>query len=51
MSDLNPSTRALYVISVAAEIVATHWGGTGGRLSQLTERIHHDHEVGTLSPP
>jgi xanthine dehydrogenase accessory factor len=45
--DLGARTPEETAISIAAEIVATHWGGAGGRLSELTERIHHDSDRAT----
>jgi xanthine dehydrogenase accessory factor len=41
--DLGARTPEETAISIAAEIVASLWGGGGGRLSELAERIHHDH--------
>src|SRR5690348_4364039 len=40
--DLGARTPEETAISIAAEIIATHWGGGGERLSELSDRIHHD---------
>jgi xanthine dehydrogenase accessory factor len=40
--DLGARTPEETAISIAAEIVATKWGGAGRRLSELSDRIHHD---------
>jgi xanthine dehydrogenase accessory factor len=40
--DIGARTPEETAISVAAEIVSQRWGGSGGRLSQATGRIHHD---------
>jgi xanthine dehydrogenase accessory factor len=29
-------------VSIAAEIIAARWGGTGNRLAALDGRIHHE---------
>lgn len=38
--DLGARTPEETAISIAAEIVATRWGGSGGRLSEIEGRIH-----------
>jgi xanthine dehydrogenase accessory factor len=40
--DLGARTPEETAVSVAAEIIASRWGGGGGRLSTLNGRIHHD---------
>ncbi|GAA3803634.1 XdhC/CoxI family protein [Nocardioides panacisoli] len=40
--DLGARTPAETAISIAAEIIAGRWGGTGSRLAELGGRIHHD---------
>ncbi len=40
--DLGARTPEETAISIAAEIVASHWGGSGDRLSGTVGRIHHD---------
>ena len=42
--DLGARTPEETAVSIAAEIVAVQWGGRGDRLSELTERIHHDRD-------
>jgi xanthine dehydrogenase accessory factor len=39
--DLGARTPEETAVSIAAEIVGRRWGGQGGRLSDLTGRIHH----------
>ncbi|MEP6599237.1 MAG: XdhC/CoxI family protein [Actinomycetota bacterium] len=39
--DVGARTPEETAVSVAAEIVATRWGGTGGQLRALTGPIHH----------
>jgi xanthine dehydrogenase accessory factor len=39
--DLGARTPEETAVSIAAEIVAGRWGGTGQRLADLAERIHH----------
>ncbi len=39
--DLGARTPEETAISIAAEIVAAHWGGTGDRLADRDGRIHH----------
>jgi xanthine dehydrogenase accessory factor len=38
--DLGGRTPEETAVSVAAEIVASRWGGTGERLTQTTDRVH-----------
>nr|WP_218849106.1 XdhC/CoxI family protein [Nocardioides perillae] len=40
--DLGARTPEETAISIAAEIVASRWGGTGERLAERPGRIHHD---------
>jgi xanthine dehydrogenase accessory factor len=40
--DLGARTPEETAISIAAEIVALQWGGSGGRLVQSSGRIHHE---------
>ena len=40
--DLGARTPEETAVSIAAEIIATRWGGGGERLSELDGRIHHD---------
>jgi xanthine dehydrogenase accessory factor len=40
--DLGARTPEETAVSVAAEIIANQWGGSGRRLADLTARIHHD---------
>ena len=40
--DLGARTPEETAISIAAEIVAKRWGGTGDRLAEREGRIHHD---------
>jgi xanthine dehydrogenase accessory factor len=40
--DLGARTPEETAVSVAAEIVAASWGGTGQRLSDIDGRIHHE---------
>jgi xanthine dehydrogenase accessory factor len=39
--DLGSRTPEETAVSIAAEIIATQWGGTGAPLGTLAERIHH----------
>jgi xanthine dehydrogenase accessory factor len=40
--DLGARTPEETAISIAAEIIASRWGGAGGRLAAMDGRIHHD---------
>jgi xanthine dehydrogenase accessory factor len=40
--DLGARTPEETAVSIAAEIIADAWGGTGLRLAHLRDRIHHD---------
>jgi xanthine dehydrogenase accessory factor len=39
--DLGARTPEETAVSIAAEIIATRWGGGGRRLMELDGRIHH----------
>jgi xanthine dehydrogenase accessory factor len=39
--DLGARTPEETAVSIAAEIIALEWGGRGGRLSEMADRIHH----------
>jgi xanthine dehydrogenase accessory factor len=39
--DLGARTPEETAVSIAAEIIGQRWGGHGGRLAELTGRIHH----------
>ncbi|MEJ7833245.1 MAG: XdhC/CoxI family protein [Nocardioides sp.] len=43
--DLGARTPEETAISIAAEIIAGRWGGTGERLVELDGRIHHDTDL------
>jgi xanthine dehydrogenase accessory factor len=40
--DLGGRTPEETAVSIAAEIIARRWGGSGGRLSDTGSRVHHD---------
>jgi xanthine dehydrogenase accessory factor len=40
--DLGARTPEETAVSIAAEIIAARWGGTGQRLSEVDGRIHHE---------
>jgi xanthine dehydrogenase accessory factor len=40
--DLGARTPEETAISIAAEIIAGRWGGSGSRLAQREGRIHHE---------
>jgi xanthine dehydrogenase accessory factor len=40
--DLGSRTPEETAVSIAAEIIAAQWGGTGEQLGRLGDRIHHD---------
>jgi xanthine dehydrogenase accessory factor len=40
--DLGARTPEETAVSIAAEIIATRWGGRGARLTETVGRIHHD---------
>jgi xanthine dehydrogenase accessory factor len=42
--DLGARTPEETAVSIAAEIIASQWGGGGARLTQTDGRIHHDPE-------
>ena len=43
--DLGARTPEETAVSIAAEIIASRWGGGGARLMELSGRIHHDADV------
>jgi xanthine dehydrogenase accessory factor len=45
--DLGARTPEETAVSIAAEIIATRWGGGGKRLADLDGRIHHDSAIPT----
>ncbi|WP_426623381.1 XdhC family protein [Leifsonia sp. McL0607] len=48
--DLGSRTPEETAVSIAAEIIALHWGGSGEPLARLAGRIHHDDLVEKLDP-
>jgi xanthine dehydrogenase accessory factor len=40
--DLGARTPEETAVSIAAEIIAARWGGSGNRLTELDGRIHHE---------
>jgi xanthine dehydrogenase accessory factor len=48
--DLGARTPEETAVSIAAEIIATRWGGSGQRLTALDGRIHHE-TPGTVTVP
>jgi xanthine dehydrogenase accessory factor len=40
--DLGGRTPEETAVSVAAELIALRWGGSGARLSEIDRRVHHD---------
>jgi xanthine dehydrogenase accessory factor len=43
--DLGARTCEETAISIAAEIIATRWGGSGQRLAERAGRVHHDSQA------
>jgi xanthine dehydrogenase accessory factor len=48
--DLGARTPEETAVSIAAEIIAGRWGGSGERLATIEGRIHHDTGLGTDLP-
>lgn len=48
--DLGARTPEETAVSIAAEIIASRWGGGGARLMELSGRIHHDADVPAETP-
>ena len=48
--DLGARTPEETAVSIAAEIIARHWGGGGSPLTQTGGRIHHDDDVSPTLP-
>lgn len=48
--DLGARTPEETAVSIAAEIVANQWGGSGQRLAGLNARIHHDQDDKLIPP-
>ncbi|WP_109509500.1 XdhC family protein [Nocardioides speluncae] len=46
--DLGSRTPEETAVSIAAEIIALRWGGSGEPLGRTTGRIHHDRDIATL---
>jgi xanthine dehydrogenase accessory factor len=49
--DLGSRTPEETAVSIAAEIIAQQWGGSGEPLGILTDRIHHDEAHEQAEPP
>ncbi|TFD38927.1 XdhC family protein [Cryobacterium sp. TMT2-10] len=48
--DLGSRTPEETAVSIAAEIIALQWGGSGEPLSGLVDRIHHDDQDESVPP-
>ena len=42
--DLGARTPEETAVSIAAEIIALRWGGSGARLARMDGRIHHEQQ-------
>ncbi|WP_072689929.1 XdhC family protein [Rhodococcus marinonascens] len=49
--DIGARTPEETAVSIAAEIIAHRWGGTGRRLAESSGRIHHEEPVGSHVDP